>query len=177
MVKKIDAVIKNVASGLCHAATALTLFLVAVVVADVLLRNLFQMPIVGTPVFARNALIGLTYLALPYVTLTQKHVRSEFVSTRLKEDGLLKKALDVIACLVGFVVFVLLARSLWNPTVQAIRRGEVDREALAAIPLVPFYLACLAASVLSAIAIAWVVFRMFYHEKGRCDPRPNSEFQ
>jgi len=121
------------------------------IVTDVVGRSVFHKAIIGTPVFARNALIALIFLALPWVTRQTKHMRSELLVDRSK--GLFRLCLNLAAYFIGIMVFAGFSFALFRPMLAAFRLGETDVEGTAFIPMTPFYAICVLGSVLSCYGI------------------------
>ena len=147
MFKKIDCAVEALVTFMAYCSSALTVFLVSLVVADVFGRAVFHKAILGTPIFARNALIAMIFLALPWVTKQTKHIRSELIVERSR--GLWRQLLDLMAYLIGIAVFAGFSIALVRPMRAAIRLGEMDVEGTAFIPLAPFFIICVLGSLLS----------------------------
>ncbi|MDR1241899.1 MAG: TRAP transporter small permease [Deltaproteobacteria bacterium] len=119
------------------------------IVFDIFSRLFLNMSIEGTPIFARNAVVGMTFLALPWLTWERKHLRSDLVLSRTK--GMLKKILEGMAGIVTTVMLSLYSYALLKPTINAFRFNETDVEGTTFIPLAPFYVICLLGCVLGVL--------------------------
>jgi TRAP-type C4-dicarboxylate transport system permease small subunit len=135
---------------LCYGSEFLTLFLMILIPADIFGRFFLHKSIVGTPAFARNALVGITFLALPWLTWEQKHLRSELMVNRSK--GAFKKFLEVASNLIGFVMLTLYSIALYKPTLHSIQINEMDVEGMTFIPISPFYIICFVGCILAALS-------------------------
>ena len=151
MLKKIDGAVGAVIVFMAYCSAALTVFLMGLVVADVFGRFLFHNAIIGTPAFARNALIAMVFLALPWVTQQTKHIRSELIVEHAR--GLRRQLLDLVAYFAGIFVFAGFSIALVKPLLASIRIGEMDVEGTTYIPIAPFYIICVLGSVLSCYSI------------------------
>jgi TRAP-type C4-dicarboxylate transport system permease small subunit len=150
MLKKTVCALAALNRLLCYGSAFLTLFLMILVPADIFGRFYLHKSIVGTPAFARNALVGITFLALPWLTWEQKHLRSELVLNCSK--GMFKKILEFVSGLIGVVVFTLYSIALYKPTMHSIEINEMDVEGMTFIPISPFYIICWLACILAAVA-------------------------
>jgi TRAP-type C4-dicarboxylate transport system permease small subunit len=135
---------------LCYGSAFLTLFLMILIPADIFGRFFLHKSIVGTPAFARNALVGITFLALPWLTWEKKHLRSEVVIDHSK--GVFKKILELASALIGVVIFTLYSIALYKPTMHSIEIGEMDVEGMTFIPISPFYIICWLACILATLS-------------------------
>jgi TRAP-type C4-dicarboxylate transport system permease small subunit len=141
LLKKVENFLGWIARVFCYFSGAFMLFLMLIIIGDICCRTFLEFSIIGTPAFARNSLIAITFLALPQVTWFKKHVRCELFANKAK--GLMKKILEVVTYGGGVLAFFLLTRALYYPTLQAIRIHETDKEGMTFIPLSPFYIICL----------------------------------
>jgi len=147
MLKKIDCALAAINRFFCYGSAFLTLFWVGLIPVDIFGRFFLHKPIVGTPAFARNALVGITFLALPWLTWRKKHLRSEVVVDHVR--GTFKKILEIVSNLVGVLIFVLYSIALYKPTLHSIRINEMDVEGTTFIPIAPFYIICLVGCILA----------------------------
>lgn len=149
MVKKLALTISFVNLLFCYISAALSIFLMILIVADILSRFFLHTSIEGTPIFARNAVVGMTFLALPLLTYERKHLRSDLLISRTK--GILRIIMEGIACLVTTVMLVLYSYALIKPTIRAFTNREMDVEGTTFIPITPFYVICLLGCILAAL--------------------------
>jgi TRAP-type C4-dicarboxylate transport system permease small subunit len=156
---------------LCYGSAFLTLFLMVLIPADIFGRFFLHKSIVGTPAFARNALVGITFLALPWLTWEQKHLRSELMIDRSK--GAFKKILELSSGLIGVVIFVLYSIALYKPTMHSIEINEMDVEGMTFIPISPFYIVCWLACILAAASALKCLWTMI--TKKDSDDSPKAE--
>ena len=163
--RKLNRVFTFINRFLCYVSVMLTLFLMALIVADIFGRFFLHKSIIGTPAFARNAVVGITFLALPWLTWERKHLHSEMIVDRTK--GLLKKFLEWVSSSVAVVVLLLYSFSLIKPTLHAFQINEMDVEGTTFIPITPFYIICLLGCFLAALS----ALRMFVPGAGSA-PEP-----
>jgi len=120
--KTIDSIVGSV-SGVMFiiAGIALTL-MVAITVADVILR-VFKMPIVGT--YEIVGLLGaiMVGFAIPQTSRAKGHVAMDFLEGKLPPA--VDRALMVITRLIGIVLFIIIGWQLWLLGSDYFRIGEV----------------------------------------------------
>jgi len=133
----------------CYISAALSIILMVLIVGDILSRLLLHTSIEGTPIFSRNAVVGMTFLALPWLTWEGKHLRSDLLLSRTK--GVAKKILEGLAGLVATVMLVLYSYALIKPTLRAFNINEMDVEGTTFIPIAPFYVICLLGCILATL--------------------------
>lgn len=113
--KALNTVTTPLAKVLRHVAGILLLVMTVMVVAQVLFRYVFNVPLSWTDEAARFLMIYMTYLCLPFVYLADKNIAMTFVTEILE-----KKVPRVFAffCLVGHVsaiiVFAVWIKFGWN---------------------------------------------------------------
>ena len=110
-------------------------FLMMLITVDVLSRLFFNKPLRGTPELVRFSLVIIAFLQLPYVLWKDTHVRSTVFYDKVGPMG--KDIIDILAAVIGIVVFVMLIRSSINPFLQSIRVGEFEGEGALRIPATP----------------------------------------
>ncbi|RJX69499.1 TRAP transporter small permease [Vibrio sinensis] len=113
--KALNTVTTPLAKVLRSVAGILLLVMTVMVVAQVLFRYVFNIPLSWTDEAARFLMIYMTYLCLPFVYLADKNIAMTFVTEILE-----KKAPRVFAtfCLIGhisaIVVFAVWIKFGWN---------------------------------------------------------------
>jgi TRAP-type mannitol/chloroaromatic compound transport system permease small subunit len=112
------------------------LFILMVLISiDVLGRALFNKPFKGTPELVSFSIVIIAFLELPYVLWINGHVRSTVFYDKVGPLG--KDIIDLLAALVGVVVFVMLIKSSLNDFIKAVRIGEFEGEGALRIPTSP----------------------------------------
>lgn len=149
-IKKIDKGLAAFAKFLCFIGALIIMFQMCLIVVDVVLRTFFHSTVVGASIMARNSLIASVFLGLPYVTYHNAHTRAEVFYTNASPSR--KFAMDLLAAVLGVIVFALMSYSLINPTKKAISSGQFDNEARMLLPLAPFYICALFGAVFSLYA-------------------------
>lgn len=121
----------------------------ALVVGDIIGRNLFASPIVGTVEIAKTSIVAITFLTLPYAMRRGSHVRSTVLLTRLPPRP--AYVLILLSCLLGVAVFLLIAYASWDEMLQAIETGEFEGEGARRVPTWPTRVTIVVGSVVMAV--------------------------
>jgi TRAP-type C4-dicarboxylate transport system permease small subunit len=137
IIKRIDVWMGKLAKWMLVLAACMSLFMMFNVSADILGRYLFSHSIIGTPTIARNLLISILFLGLPWVTRCSGHIRSDMILDRSSTS--MKLVLECISNIFGIFIFAFFSIAQIGPLQTAIRIGEFDVEATFYLPLVPFY--------------------------------------
>lgn len=105
------------------------------VVADVLMKFVFNLPITGTPeIVAYYYMVAAVFLALAYVELTGKHITVDLLYNHMPRR--MKRAAQAISYIGSTLFFSLLAYTTWFDAVDAYRIGQIAMGS-AAIPIWP----------------------------------------
>ncbi|NIZ14452.1 TRAP transporter small permease subunit [Phaeobacter sp. HF9A] len=111
---------------LCGLLAGITLLAVmGLVVANVLLRYLFNMPVAGTLELTEGALPVIVFLSLAMTQYEGGHIKVVLL-TRSLPDGL-RRAAVVLAMLAGAGLFAWAAYAGWKLTLKSIAIGEIER--------------------------------------------------
>jgi TRAP-type transport system small permease protein len=125
--------------------TALALF----TFADVIMRYVFNAPIVGSIDIIELMLVVVVSLALPYAGRSQGHIVVDLVPDY--RSALATRARDALGRLLPAVIFALLAWQAWLRGDDAAMMGEASN--MLEIPFQPFFYVLAAGSAVYAIAL------------------------
>lgn len=109
--------------GLIAGAALMAVMLL--VVANVLLRYLFNMPIGGTLELTEGALPFIIFLSLAMTQYEGGHIKVVLLTRKLPER--LQRALLVLAMLAGAALFAWATYAGWKLTAKSIAIGEIER--------------------------------------------------
>ena len=121
----------------------------ALTVADIVGRNLFDHPIVGTIEIAKTSIVAIAFLTLPYAMRRGSHVRSTVLLSRLAPKPFL--AMTSLSCILGAVLFALIAYASWEPMRFAIESGSFEGEGALRVPTWPTRVVIVVGSVVMAV--------------------------
>lgn len=121
--------IRSAFGRLLHAcgliAGILTFAVMCLVVANVLLRYLFNAPIAGTLELTEGALPLIIFLSLALTQYQGGHIKVVLLTQRLPARA--QRILGVLALLAGAVLFAWAAWAGWLAVVKSVAIGEVER--------------------------------------------------
>ena len=134
---------------------ALFAFSIALLVlADIVARNT-GIVFYGAPEFARNMIVAIVFLQLPYCVRIDSMLRMDFLLSATPHR--VRVGLLVFGCVLGLVFFASIAYGALEPTVNAWETGEVEDRGLGVrVPTWPTRLAILLGC---AVAAALYVLR------------------
>jgi len=109
--------------------------LMCVITTDVSCRIFFNRPLQGTPEIVANSIVAIAFLQIPYVLMTNNHVRATLLLDKLP----LKKqaAFHLVACVVGVALFSMVVVNGWEGFKTAVEVGEFEGEGALRIPTAP----------------------------------------
>ena len=154
----VDTVLRGVNEKL-HVFAAFALFGLAVLIlVDVIARSVFSSPIAGTAEIVSNAIVAIAFLQLAHSIRSGGFLRVEMLDGVLAPS--LRKALFVVACALGALLFGAVAWSSWPGMVDAWRIGEFDGvEGSLKVPTAPIRTIMVAASLLASFNFVVVLIR------------------
>ncbi len=134
---------------------ALFAFSIALLVlADIIARNT-GIVFYGAPEYARNMIVAIVFLQLPYCVRIDSMLRMDFLLSAAPHR--LRVGLLVFGCVLGLVFFASIAYGALEPTATAWQTGEVEDRGLGVrVPTWPTRLAILLGC---AVAAALYVLR------------------
>jgi TRAP-type C4-dicarboxylate transport system permease small subunit len=144
--------------GVLNAVAAVgTLWIVAImllIVADVVGRNFFAMPIIGVAEIAARSVVAIVFLMLPAAALNGTLIRADFLQRGL--NRLAPKSvvtLEVLFGLTGAVLFALVALASWPDTLRAWTSDEFfGVRGVWTLPTLPFRMIVVGGSAATALA-------------------------
>ena len=108
-------------------------FMMLMIVADIILRAIFNMPLPSTVEISESAMVFIAFLAFGYTEATGGHIRVDILASRLSERA--ASWLNIVGCLVGMFFFSLI---LWDTGQHAIESWHVREFMTGVLPL-PVY--------------------------------------
>lgn len=132
------------------AFTAFMVFgLMLLITADVVSRTAFNHPFQGVAEIVSNCIIILCFLEIPYVLFRGTHVRTTMIYEKIGPRC--KAVIDLLACVLGIVVFVLIIKSSWANFINSILINDAEIAGSVRIPTTPGRFAIIAGSALMII--------------------------
>ena len=133
--KFVQKVLGKIFSGFQGLSSAWLFVLVILISIDVFGRVLFHKPFKGTPELVSFSIVVIAFLELPYVLWKGGHVRSTVFYDKVGPMG--KDIIDLIAALIGALVFIILIKSSMNDFIKSIIVREFEGEGALRIPTSP----------------------------------------
>ena len=115
-----------------YIATGVLGLLMVLTVANVILRDLFNNPIRGTPELSEFMMVLVIFLALGWCAVTRKHVRVELIVDRFPRR--IQIILESITLLITLGIFVIIT---WRSILESM--AVYDTTSLLRLPHAPFY--------------------------------------
>lgn len=115
---------------------------------DILARSLFNHPLPGTAELVKSLLPAIVFLSLAYALRHKRHVRIEIVLDLFPLK--VRAILNVLACFIGSLTFLIIAYHSWDPAWQGWLIREYEGVQLE-IPIYPIRFICVLGSGLFSI--------------------------
>ncbi|MBY6117178.1 TRAP transporter small permease [Mameliella alba] len=134
------AVLGSVAAAMSAIGTAAIGALMLLIVADVIGRNLLDLPITGVAEIAARTVVAIVFLQVPAAILQRRLTRADFLVRRIgKSSPATVSILEALFCLAGAVVFALIVWASWPKLVSAWGSSEFfGVQGIWTIPTWPF---------------------------------------
>ena len=140
-------------AGFCLALSAAALLvMMLVLVADVLMSNLFRSPIIGTFDLVETTLVLVVFLGFPATFLAGSHIAVDVIDFAV--SGRTVSRLKQLSSLISLVFLVFLAFQMIEPALDALKFGE--RKPELGLPLFAIWVPMIfgiAASAVMAMAV------------------------
>ncbi|NDW03218.1 TRAP transporter small permease subunit [Jiella pacifica] len=129
-------------------------FLMALIVADVIGRNFFNAPITGVAEVAGHSVVAIVFLQTAAAIMQGRLTRADFLFRRIADRSPRSgAALESLFCLVGTLVFGLVAYASWDKMVAAFMRSEFfGVQGVFTVPTWPFRAIIVGGSIIAALA-------------------------
>ena len=130
-----------------YLATGMLGLLMVLTVANVILRDIFNRPIRGTPELSEFMMVIVIFLALAWCAIIRQHVRVELVVTRLPLR--VQMVLNSITMFITLGIFVTIT---WRSFLESMI--VYDTTSLLRLPHAPFYWIMTSGLIVFCLAIA-----------------------
>ena len=117
------------------AGTAWIGVITILICSDILGRVLFNYPIIGVPEIVKVSVVALVWLQMAHTLKIGGHIRSDVILDRLPPRG--KALVNVVAALLGTLVFGFLVYGGWPNMIEGWRIGEFEGELPVRVPTYP----------------------------------------
>ncbi|MDF0597629.1 TRAP transporter small permease subunit [Psychromarinibacter halotolerans] len=121
----LGAALGSVAAAMSAIGTASIGALMLLIVADVIGRNLLDLPITGVSEIAARTVVAIVFLQVPAAILQRRLTRADFLVRRIgRSSPAAVSVLEIVFCLTGAVVFALVVWASWPKFVSAWQTAE-----------------------------------------------------
>ncbi len=128
----------------------------ALILCDVVGREVFLSPIYGTNEIVSNSVLSILMLQLPLSILTRGSLRTTILYGILKVRG--KAVIDIVSYLFSGLLFLAIAIGSWPNMIEAWEIGEAEGSGIITIPVYPIRTLVVVVSVVGvmiALLLIW----------------------
>lgn len=109
--------------------------IMVLITVDVTGRAFFDSPLFGVPEIVKISVVGLVWCMMAHTLKVGAHLRSTILLDRMPPR--LRKAVEILSCVLGVVMFALIVYSGWNNMIDAWQIGEFEGEDPVRVPTYP----------------------------------------
>lgn len=127
----------------------LIVLVMLLIVADVGGRAFLGVPLFGVPEIVKMAVVAIAWLQMAYTLRIGAHLRTTIIIERMPPA--VARASDLVASLMGALMFGLIVYSAWPQMAEAWRIGEFEGDYPVRVPTAPVHTILILGAVLTAI--------------------------
>lgn len=117
-------------------AVSLLLFLLtSITFVDVFGRNVLSRPLLGSTEITEYTMVGITFLSYPVLAVLNRNIVVDLFDTLF--SARVRKLLHYLGCLLGFILFAILAWRFWIQAGRVVSYGDVTPQLR--LPVAPAY--------------------------------------
>ncbi|NDA38961.1 MAG: TRAP transporter small permease [Actinobacteria bacterium] len=161
--KLIEAFNDKVIQFFKYLASLLLVVVGLLILSDVLLRGVFNKPLIGVPEIIANLVVIIAFFQFAYAASIESMLRSDF--TIEKAGPKMKKFLDLLSCFLGLIFFVLLATSSYSSMIKSIISSEFEGHASFRFPTSPLKSTIFIFSCITAFTYLLLFISKFFNLK------------
>lgn len=125
------------------------ILIMLLITVDVTGRAFFDSPLFGVPEIVKISVVGLVWCQMAHTLKIGAHLRSTILLDRMPPA--VQRVIEVLACLLGAIMFGLIVYSGWDNTIESWRIGEFEGEEPVRVPTAPVRTLVLIGAALTAI--------------------------
>ena len=147
--------LNSVCRWLAMVGVALVIPMMLLIIADVILRSFFSLPITGTAEIACLMLVCMS-LGVARCAIDERHLKIEILMSLFPPR--IQAIVDGITILVGLFIVIIMA---WRNLIAALWKNEIGQVAsiLLPIPLFPFHMVLVLGLVVMCLAMVALVIK------------------
>lgn len=146
VLRKLDRCLERFLSIMDGIAAISVFGIMLLITADVLSRLILNKPFAGTAEIVSSIIIIVCFLEIPYVAVKGAHVRTTMLYDKVGVKG--KHVIDIVAALIGVLVYAFIIRASWGNLLNAISIHEAEIAGSVRITTVPGRFSIIFGSVL-----------------------------
>ena len=124
ILRKIEKALERFLSIMDGIASISIFVIMILITADVLSRLLLNKPFTGTAEIVSSIIIIVCFLEIPYVAVKGAHVRTTMLYDKVGVNG--KLIINILAAVLGTLVYAFIIRASWGNLIHAINIGEAE---------------------------------------------------
>ncbi len=125
------------------------LVIMLLITVDVVGRAFFSSPLFGVPEIVKISVVGLVWCQMAHTLRIGAHLRSTILVDRMPPAA--RRTFEIVACVLGALMFALIVYSGWDAMTEAWRIGEFEGEEPVRVPTAPVRTLVLLGAALTAI--------------------------
>ena len=133
--RKLDRCLASILRLMDGAAAITVFFVMLLITADVVSRLVLNKPFAGTAEIVSSIIVIVCFLEIPYVSLKKAHVRTTMLYDKVGVKG--KLIIDIIATVLGIIVYAFIIKASWKGFINAIAINEAEIAGSVRISTVP----------------------------------------
>ncbi|MGE0255907.1 MAG: TRAP transporter small permease subunit [Alphaproteobacteria bacterium] len=157
MVDTIDRAVSWINRTLMMLAAGWLVVLAFVILADVVGRGLFALPVQGTPELVANSVVTIAFLQVCHSIRMGGMLKADLINMFASPRGV--RILRVIGYILGVALFLTLAYASWEPMLFSWEIGEFHGEGAMRVPAYPVRTVLVLIGVLAAVNYALLAWR------------------
>lgn len=124
------------------------ILIMLLITVDVTGRAFFDSPLFGVPEIVKISVVGLVWCQMAHTLKIGAHLRSTILLDRMPPA--VQRVIEILACLLGAIMFGLIVYSGWDNTIESWRIGEFEGEEPVRVPTAPVRTLVLIGAALTA---------------------------
>ncbi|MSP11159.1 MAG: TRAP transporter small permease subunit [Pelagibacteraceae bacterium] len=161
--KKIDFINDKIIQFFKYIASLLLVVVGLLILSDVVLRGVFNKPLIGVPEIIANLVVIIAFFQFAYAVSIESMLRSDF--TIEIAGPKLKKILDIFSCFLGLLFFALLAMSSYSSMIKSFISSEFEGHASFRFPTFPLKATIFLFSSLTAFTYLLLILSKIFNLK------------
>lgn len=157
-------ILERFASGLNILSAIWLGSVAALILADVIGRELFGAPIYGTNEIVANSVLSILFLQLPLAILNRNSLRTTIVYGMLGARG--RSLINALSYLIALLLFAAIGVGSWPNMIEAWSILEQEGSGVVTIPVYPIRTLVVVVSGICVLVCALLIYQsLFHHEE------------